>query len=346
MGALKYYDTATSTWKYITNNPNTAGIILSEELTGVVNGTNTVFTTTQPFASIDVYKNGVHMRPGVGNDYTITGTNQITLATAPATGSTISASYATSGITNVAGVNSFIFKETPTGLVNGSNGVFTTARPYVPGSLLVHINGITQGNLVTETSPAAGTFTIDAPSTGDHVSVTYQYAASVSGNADTIDGYHASSIATANQILPLNGSGIYPQSVVQTSTLGYAQITSSFVGTSTVQTPITGLSTTVTVPSGGRRVKISVGARYMLSAVGPGYGVNIEVYDSTAGVVVGGLTYSNPVTNYATNPYFIATHIPPAGSRTYTVRYYTDQSASFTFAATVNNPGFILVELV
>lgn len=101
------------------------------------------------------------------------------------------------------GGNSLIFKEIPTGLVNGLNDTFLVSRPYIPGSLQVFINGIAQSDYVLETDPTAGQFKIDAPDTGSHISVSYQHSTYASGNADTLDGFHASNTATAGQIFPL-----------------------------------------------------------------------------------------------------------------------------------------------
>jgi len=54
--------------------------------------------------------------------------------------------------------------ETPAGVINGINAVFTTSVPYQAGSLAVWINGqqVPPANY-TETSPAAGTFTLTDP---------------------------------------------------------------------------------------------------------------------------------------------------------------------------------------
>lgn len=88
------------------------------------------------------------------------------------------------------GSNSFIWKETPSGTIDDINTTFSTSQPYVAGSLQVFVNGLAQSGMVTETNPATGEFDIDAPLTGDDLSVQYQYAETVSGNADTLDGYH------------------------------------------------------------------------------------------------------------------------------------------------------------
>lgn len=97
-----------------------------------------------------------------------------------------------------AGSVSIITKETPGGTVDGSNTDFTTNLAYVEGSLQVYVNGLAQSGLITEDDPAAGEFSLDtAPETGDDLSVSYQYAPSATGNADTLDGYHLSGILEA-----------------------------------------------------------------------------------------------------------------------------------------------------
>lgn len=61
---------------------------------GTVNGTNTNFTlaSTPQNNSLQLYKNGQLLKPGSGNDYTISGA-AITMLTAPATIDQLSASY-------------------------------------------------------------------------------------------------------------------------------------------------------------------------------------------------------------------------------------------------------------
>lgn len=93
---------------------------------------------------------------------------------------------------------------TLSGLVNGSNTVFTVSEgSYVSGSLRVYLNGQlqTQGASSdwTETSPSAGTFTfITAPFSGDVITVSYQKSSGSVSDADTLDGYHASAFKKVN----------------------------------------------------------------------------------------------------------------------------------------------------
>lgn len=109
--------------------------------------------------------------------------------------------------------NSFVMNEVPTGSVNSSNTTFVTGSNYIAGSLEVYINGLKQAAAhVTETTPSSGTFDLDvAPTTGDVVDCTYQVAADpYSGNADTLDGYHANATPTANTIPVLDSDGELP----------------------------------------------------------------------------------------------------------------------------------------
>lgn len=80
------------------------------------------------------------------------------------------------------------------GTIDGANTTFTVSQSiYSSGSLRVYLNGQlqTQGSSEdwTETTPGSGTFDFDtAPVTGDEITATY---GTVSGDADTLDGLHA-----------------------------------------------------------------------------------------------------------------------------------------------------------
>jgi hypothetical protein len=121
--------------------------------------------------------------------------------------------------------------------------------------------------------------------------------------------------------------------------LGYAEITSNFSSSATpAVTDITGLSVTVTVPSGGRAVKITAYSRYIT-----GNGTHtLEIREGSttlqSGVAVGGA----PV-------YFasvVSVHTPTAGSHTYKVSFSQSSAGTYTFRAGADFPAFILVELV
>ena len=189
----------------------TGSIVTAETPGGSVNGSNTAFTVSTAFTSgsLKVYLNGQRLKKGASDDYTenasLTG---FTMNYAPDTGDVLLVDYMVGSSVYMAGVNSFINSETPGGSVNGSNTAFTTARPYVSGTLQVYVNGLLQAltTHVTETSPAAGTFSLDtAPATGDIVRVSYQYSTSAGGNADTLDGANASVSPTAG-FIPITDS--------------------------------------------------------------------------------------------------------------------------------------------
>jgi hypothetical protein len=68
----------------------------------------------------------------------------------------------------------FVYDETPIGAVNGINATFTTAYPFLPESLELHINGLLQ--LKPTHYNTSGTTTIilsDSPLTGETLLVNY-----------------------------------------------------------------------------------------------------------------------------------------------------------------------------
>lgn len=72
-----------------------AGIIWNETPTGAINGSNTAFTlanTPLDTDSVLLTLNGVRLKPGAGEDYTISGTS-ITMAVAPVSGDLLLAAY-------------------------------------------------------------------------------------------------------------------------------------------------------------------------------------------------------------------------------------------------------------
>lgn len=220
MARLKVWNNTTGAWEYVgvqAANVTNANIITNEVPGGTINGSNQAFTTVGNFAtgSLKVFKNGIRLKGG-GADYT-EGTSAFTMVTAPATGTVLLVDYMVSVGVNSIGTNSNTSDETPTGLVNSSNTVYTCSKPYNGGTLEVFINGVKQVRTThfTETTPSTGIFTMgDAPLTGDVISVNYQYSLGNSANADTVDGRHANSVPTANQLLALDASAKIPTSVV------------------------------------------------------------------------------------------------------------------------------------
>jgi len=111
---------------------------------------------------------------------------------------------------------SFEYGEVPSGAVDGSNAVFTTTLGYVATSLAVYRDGQRMKRVddYAETTPASGIFTfVTPPAIGSVIYVDYQSTISTTGNADTLDGYHANPTPTPNTILPLDGTGKFPAGV-------------------------------------------------------------------------------------------------------------------------------------
>lgn len=225
-----------ATKQYVDNQAATTGLVQNEVPGGSVNSSNTAFTTASAFAtnSLRVYRNGVRLKGG-GADFTA-GASAFTMVTAPTTGDVLLVDYNVSSTGFSVGTNSIITQEVPTGTINGVTTAFTTARAYIAGSLIVYKNRTVlqgAGADYTETTPGSGIFTfVTAPATGDTVFVGYQYNLNPSSNADTVDGIHANTTATANTLYPLNSNGKLDPTLLDTTLGAWASWTPSLVSMS------------------------------------------------------------------------------------------------------------------
>lgn len=133
---------------------------------------------------------------------------------------------------------------------------------------------------------------------------------------------------------------------VVTNYLGYAQITSNFTTTSTSPVQVTGLTATVTIPAGGRKVKITAWANSMAQSAGVD-GVVLSIWDGTvgSGTQLANTGITGPGANYAVPSICIAVVSPSAGSKTYNVGFDV-QAGTGTLNAAATGPAFILVELI
>lgn len=191
--------------------------------------------------------------------------------------------------------SSIVWKEIPTGLVNGVNTTYTTAQGYVSNTLQLFINGVANSGMTTETSPGSGGFTVTpAPLTGDNLSVQYQVRVTATGNADTVDGYHASVTPTANNLLSLDGNAR-----IAPSALGARFLDSNFTVAATrfsttaasfVDIPNCNLSYT----AGVTNERMMVVATFMCNK---GAGVEGAVRLEVDGVQFGPEVYYNPASS-------------------------------------------------
>lgn len=151
-------------------------------------------------------------------------TDRLTVgSTAPSSPATGDVWIDTNNLPEALAPTSIVWKENPTGTKNGSNTSFSASQAYISGSLQLFINGSAQSSFVTESSPTTGGFTVSpAPASTDNLSIQYQVRTTATGNADTVDSFHANSTPTANNLLPLDSnakiSGLVVSNVVQTQT--------------------------------------------------------------------------------------------------------------------------------
>jgi hypothetical protein len=95
---------------------------------------------------------------------------------------------------------------TLTGDIDGSNQIFEVSLgSYIVGSTKVYINGqlLTQGpgdDYIEYNASAGEIQIIETPLAGDVITVTYQFTTGATGNADTLDGLHASAFASAGYV--------------------------------------------------------------------------------------------------------------------------------------------------
>jgi len=143
--------------------------IMGEAPTGALNGINKIFTAANAFApnSLEVFLNGLRQRRV--DDYTEISSTQFQFVAVPRATDTISIDYILP-----APVNAPVVGEIPTGLLNGSNKIFTTAYVYKPTLLAVFLSGLRLRHPDDYTETGSQTFQlVVAPLSSDSVSVDY-----------------------------------------------------------------------------------------------------------------------------------------------------------------------------
>lgn len=129
-------------------------------------------------------------------------------------------------------------------------------------------------------------------------------------------------------------------------TLGYAQITSNFNTTSTSNVQVTGLSVPVTIPNGGRRLKITFWSAYVDNSTSAF--CNLGIWDGAVGSGTQLATLSIDIQAVNTRQIpatMISSILPPSGSKTYNVGISVTSGTGTIYAATTS-PAFLLVELI
>lgn len=130
-------------------------------------------------------------------------------------------------------------------------------------------------------------------------------------------------------------------------TLGYAERTSNFTNTTSGSSvDITSLTLTLTVPAGGRRMKVTAYTSQCFSAsssVGNYVTLEIKEDGTTIGEATSKMNVSNADERGMTA---MASKIPSAGSHTYKVTVKQTGTGTMTVGGSATSPAFILVELV
>ena len=79
------------------------------------------------------------------------------------------------GATVTTSSGSFVIGETPTGAINGSNATFTTLHNFVPETVQVFINGVSQTEGVDYTTSGSTVINLSvSPIVGDYIRVNYK----------------------------------------------------------------------------------------------------------------------------------------------------------------------------
>ena len=148
-----------------------------------------------------------------------------------------------------------------------------------------------------------------------------------------------------------DGTGIGTNAVSAASlatnaiTLGYAEITSNFVTSSTTVTALTGLSSAVTIPAGGRGIKITMWAAQV--TINGAATCEVTIWDGTVGsgtqLALGSTTIS--AASLGAPIVVMARKVPAAGAKTYNIGIKTSAGTA-TVAAAATYPAFILVEAI
>lgn len=240
-----------------------------------------------------------------------------------------------------------------------------TSNVVVPGTVTAWI-AVVSGNNLTNFTYVKG-----AADAGHLANDVVQLTPQSNWSDDLVDGIlsqhsqtgshtaiTATSLSTTGAVsvgggLTVTGSVSLPNNSVEASdlstsaiTLGYAQITGNVSTNASTAALATGLTSAVTIPAGGRKVKVTVYLPYVQLTAG-GY-ADVTIWDGTVGsgtqlqrwfTKLGDATVTQGVQ-------MTFVHTPSAGSKTYNVGFTTGSGTTITINAGVTFPASILVEAI
>lgn len=130
-------------------------------------------------------------------------------------------------------------------------------------------------------------------------------------------------------------------------TLGYAEITTSFTTASDGYIQVTGLTANVVIPSGGRRIKITVFVRDLYNDTSGSYAF-LSIWDGIvgSGAIVSQVQWQTAAGDQSAPATVIAVVTPPPGAKTYNVSLQRGSGGTAGLEAFPSSPAFILVEAI
>lgn len=232
-------------------------------------------------------------------------------------------------------------------------GTYTIGGTPTFPSTVVSTTGIQTLTNKTLTSPTINAPTItNAAITADAVTGFTSssngtiYGISVTGGTIGSAAYAAGSISSA----AIATNGVSAANLATNAiTLGYAQITSNFTTTSTSAVQITGITISVTIPAGGRRIKITVFTG-QLANTSTSQSCTLTLWDGTVNSgtqlsLVQNITGTTTAGTGIAGATMLAVVSPSAGAKTYNAALQVGGGTG-NFTASSGAPAFILVEAI
>ena len=199
------------------------------------------------------------------------------------------------------------------------------------------------------TNVTAGGVTLNNGAVGGTTG-TFSSTLSVTG-AGTVGGLLTASngltLSSGTLTLP-NNSIVAANLATSAITLGYAQTTTTFNTTSLTAVQYTGLSVTVTIPAGSRKIKITAYTVATYNNGGVGDGWRITIWDGTvgSGTQLSSFVLEKQYAVFSTSGMAMAIVTPSAGTKTYNVGINVQTGGTAVTQPSSIGPDFILVEAI